>query len=257
MPFTPAHIAAILPLASSARLRKTFDPWALALGAMIPDLPVLTPTPFLDYQQWHSLRGILTHDVVAVVILLGLLRQVLWEPLVALLPPALAVRAADLRPAFDPLPVVAGAIGGALTHVLWDSFTHEHGMRIWGWAWLDLPVAGPVRTFVLLQYVSSVVGLAIVLWWSRRGLLRLAEPSPPGRLQLSARARLAALTACAAGVVTGGLLWPLVSEPQPGSGLRALLSKSGAGTLIGLAVVLTGYALLWRWQDAKRAGERH
>ncbi|MEV0589157.1 DUF4184 family protein [Nonomuraea sp. NPDC050310] len=255
MPFTPAHVAAVLPFASSARLRRVLDPWALAAGAMVPDLPLFIP--FLpEYISWHDARGVLTYGVVSVVILLGLLQQVFWEPLVSLLPPAFAARAAGLRPSFRPLPVVAGAIVGGLTHVFWDSFTHERSLSIWGWSWLGEPVYGSVRMYGLLQYLSSVAGLALILWWSRRGLLRLAPETLPARLAAGARTRLTVFAACAAGIVAGALVWPLIKVPDPALGLRAWVTKAGAGTVIGLAAVLAVHAAVWHWQYSRRAGVR-
>ncbi|MGW4799246.1 DUF4184 family protein, partial [Nonomuraea sp. NPDC004297] len=93
MPFTPSHIAAVLPLIGSHRVRRFVDPWALAFGAMVPDLPVfLTFLP--DYSDWHSWLGVVTIDPLAVLILLPLFHLVLRDPLIALLPPALAGRGA-------------------------------------------------------------------------------------------------------------------------------------------------------------------
>ncbi|MEV4086855.1 DUF4184 family protein, partial [Nonomuraea fuscirosea] len=97
MPFTPSHIAAVLPLIASSRLRRIVDPWALAMGAMVPDLPIFLP--FLpDYTDWHSWLGVVTIDPLAVLILLPFFHLVLRDPLISLLPPALAGRAALLTP---------------------------------------------------------------------------------------------------------------------------------------------------------------
>ncbi|MFC7593366.1 DUF4184 family protein [Nonomuraea antimicrobica] len=133
MPFTPSHIAAVLPLIrSSSRLRRYLDPWALAMGAMVPDLAVFLP--FLpDYTVWHSWLGVVTINPLAVLILLPLFHLVLRDPLIALLPPSLAGRAALLAPErLRLLPMAAGAVVGAATHVLWDSFTHSTGPAEWG-----------------------------------------------------------------------------------------------------------------------------
>lgn len=255
MPFTPSHIAAVVPLIASSRVRRWLDPWALAVGAMVPDLPLfLGVLPILpDYDHWHSLHGVLTIDVVTVILVLGLFQEVFREPLIALLPPGLAGRAATLRPVFRPLPVVSGAVVGAFTHVFWDSFTHSYSLQIWGWAWLDHEVFGVIRAFRLLQYGSSAVGLAIVAWWAWRALNRMEAAAVPDRLASSARARWAALGATAAGMVGGALVWPLIDEPAPSLGLPSVVTKVGAGTLVGLAVVLVAYAALWHWQTARRA----
>ena len=83
MPFTPTHIAAILPIAAIRRRELPFS--ALAIGAMLPDLPLFLPrisryavdlhdSSFastwlraaydilfqVNYYQMHSIPGLLT-----------------------------------------------------------------------------------------------------------------------------------------------------------------------------------------------------
>ncbi|WP_113699535.1 DUF4184 family protein [Nonomuraea lactucae] len=250
MPFTPSHIAAVLPLASSERARRLVDPWALTIGAMVPDLPIFLPflaTLLPDYADWHSWRGVLTIDLAAVVVLLGLFHKVFRDPLISLLPPAFAGRAAALAPSWQYvrlLPIVAGAVIGAGSHVLWDSFTHSTGPAEWG-DWLSYQVLGVIRLFRLLQYLSSVVGLAIVGWWVWRRLSRMAASPVPAHLRLSPNVRLGVLAAASAGTVAGAFLWPRVDPPDPVLGLPSVITKVGAGTVVGLCLVLTCYTLTW------------
>ncbi|TDD35185.1 DUF4184 family protein [Nonomuraea terrae] len=246
MPFTPSHIAAVVPLLASRRVRRFADPWALALGTMVPDLPLFLPG-LPDYTDWHSWQGVLTLNPLAVVVLLPLFHAVLRDPLIALLPPALAGRAARLVPErlTGAAPMAVGAVIGAATHVLWDSFTHHTGVIEWG-PWLSASVFGTISLFRLLQYASSALGLAVVLWWAWRRLSRMEAAPVPERLRTSPRARRLTLLAGAAGVVAGGLLWPLVDEPSPALGLPSLITKTGAGTVIGLGAVLVCYAAVWQ-----------
>ncbi|MEV4170003.1 DUF4184 family protein [Nonomuraea sp. NPDC049709] len=255
MPFTPSHIAAVLPLISSQRVRRFIDPWALAMGAMIPDLPIFLP--FLpDYTNWHSWLGVVTIDPLAVLILLPLFHAVLRDPLIALLPPSLAGRAACLVPdRLRFLPMAAGAVIGAATHVTWDSFTHSTGPAEWG-PWLSVSVFGVISLFRLLQYTSSAIGLAVVVWWGWRGLSRMAAAPVPERLRTAPRARLAVIAAAAVGVLAGALLWPLVDEPNPKFGIASVITKTGAGTVIGLALVLAGYAVVWQVRRRMAVSER-
>ncbi|MEV4565550.1 DUF4184 family protein [Nonomuraea sp. NPDC049419] len=246
MPFTPSHIAAVLPLVGpSARIRRVLDPWALAFGAMVPDLPLFLP--FLpDYSDWHSWLGVVTIDPLAVLILLPFFHLVLRDPLIALLPASLAGRAALLAPErLRLLPMAAGAVTGAATHVLWDSFTHSTGVVEWG-AWLSVSVLGVINLFRLLQYVSSAVGLAVVVWWGWRGLSGMPAAPVPERLRLSARVRAAVLSVAGLGVLAGALVWPLIDEPNPRYGIAGVITKTGAGTVVGLCLVLACYALVWQ-----------
>ena len=59
---------------------------------------------------------------------------------------------------------------GAVTHVVWDGFTHDDG-----WAAGSFPqIKDPIITFArseirwsgLLQYGSSLLGLGLLAWWS-------------------------------------------------------------------------------------------
>ncbi|MGI5274050.1 DUF4184 family protein [Nonomuraea sp. CA-218870] len=259
MPFTPSHVAAVLPFISSPRLRRFADPWALALGAMVPDLPIFLPM-LPDYSDWHSWRGVVTVDLAAVLILLVLFHGLLRDPLLALLPPGLAGRAATLRPTWPQLvrgvpAIVAGGLIGSATHVGWDSFTHSTGPGEWG-AWLSVTVLGVLPLFRVLQYVSSAVGLAVVVWWAWRGLSRMAPVPPPADLRTPARVRWTVLTWGAVGTVAGALAWPRLDEPNPVFGLPGVITKVGAGTVVGLCLVLTCYAAVWQVRRLMAVSER-
>ena len=72
MPFTPAHVAAVLPVVGRERPRWVV-PCALVIGSMVPD--VLYFVPIGDYRAVsHSLRGLVTLDL-----LLGLVLAGLWR----------------------------------------------------------------------------------------------------------------------------------------------------------------------------------
>lgn len=251
MPFTVSHVAAVLPLAGSARARRYVDPWALAIGAMVPDVPIFLP--FLssllpDYTDWHSWRGVFTLDLAAVVVLLGVFHALVRDPLISLLPPSFAGRVAALAPSWQParlLPIVAGAVIGAGTHVLWDSFTHSTGPAEWG-EWLSYQVFGVIRLFRLLQYASSVVGLAVVVWWAWRRLSSMTASPVPDHLRVNPFLRWGVLASACAGTFAGALLWPRFDPPDPALGLPSVITKVGAGTVVGLCVVLGCYTLAWQ-----------
>ncbi|WP_327090119.1 DUF4184 family protein [Nonomuraea sp. NBC_01738] len=253
MPFTPSHVAAVLPLIAMPRVRRWIDPWALAIGAMVPDMPIFLP--FLpDYSDWHSWQGVVTLDVLAVVVLVFLFHGLFREPLISLLPPSLSGRAATLTPSYNLLAIVAGALIGAASHVFWDSFTHSYAIEVWGWSFFDVRVLGVIPVFRLLQYGSSVVGLVIVVRWVVRGLSRMRAVEVPDRYHTPWPVRRAVLTACAGGIVLGAIGWPFVDHPDHGS-IASVVTRVGAGTLIGLCLVLTVYALGWQVRRAMAVSE--
>jgi hypothetical protein len=171
MPFTLAHPAAILPLRHLRGLRTA----PLVVGAMVPDTPYYLPVPHRMAFDTHSLTGSYLIDLpLGVVLLAGVL--LLREPLTALLPArarwlCLNALAPFTRGAEAWLWAPLAILVGVWSHLLWDSFTHDDGWIVHHVPALRQTVAiGAYHLEVchLLQYLSSVVGLAILLWWYRR-----------------------------------------------------------------------------------------
>ncbi len=169
MPFTVSHVAAVLPGA-----RTALPTAALVVGAMAPDIPY-----FLPRGPW----GLPTHTLGGIVVwapLLGLVALLAWYLLLARAAYAWAPRQLGQR---LPEPVAArerfgsvraaalvyaALVVGAATHVVWDSFTHNDG-----WVVERVPallstvtwLPGDLAIYRWAQYASSVVGVAILLWW--------------------------------------------------------------------------------------------
>jgi hypothetical protein len=165
LPFTGSHPAAVLPL-----LGTPLPASALVIGSMTPDLPLYVRGLDLTIASTHSTAGILTIDL-----LVGLLAWVAWHgllsaPAAAGAPPAVRARLAGVRiglrvrlrrgPRHLAL-VVAALLTGALTHVVWDSFTHSG-------RWGTEHVAALQRTYGpwpgshWAQILCSVAGLVAI-----------------------------------------------------------------------------------------------
>lgn len=204
MPFTPTHIAAILPIAALRRRELPFS--ALAIGAMLPDLPLFLPrlsrnaialhgtslfSSFLrsayeilfqvNYYQMHSIPGLFTICLPLGMACFLCFQNILKEPLYRLLPQWFQQRMADWRTScVEPtLPFLVGVslsiVIGSGTHVLWDSFTHEGqwGTRllpILSRVWIDWH-GYQAQGCRVLQHVSTVIFLPIMcvmfLLWLR------------------------------------------------------------------------------------------
>jgi hypothetical protein len=170
MPFTLAHPAAVLPLRRLARLRMA----PLIIGAITPDLPYYVPARFAHFgPETHSVLGSFT-TCLALGYATLLAVFVLRRPLTALLSARarwLCLRALapfSARPAEWAL---AAILLGVWTHLLWDSFTHTDGWAVRRVAALSAPVVfGSYSGTVchVLQYLSSALGLAVMLWWYHR-----------------------------------------------------------------------------------------
>ena len=172
MPFTPTHVLAIVPL---ARCCGWLPFSALAIGCMIPDLPLFFPG--VDYAQTHNALGVVTICMPLGLTAFMLFQCLLKVPLVALLPTWVQQRMTPyslpcLKPSFRFfLSVMVAVILGAYSHVIWDSFTHfgRRGTELIPLLSKEIFFAGqswPV--YKLAQHGSSLVGLPLLaLLWIR------------------------------------------------------------------------------------------
>jgi hypothetical protein len=175
MPFTLAHPAAVLPL--HGKWRGGF--LGLVFGSLGPDIPYFLPARLGDsLPKSHDFLGVMRVGAPLALTLLAVTvlgRTVLIEPLWGRVRAAAdRTLAGALRSPAAWLHTIAGISVGCEIHLLWDSFTHKEG-----WMVLHLhvltydisPLDGyPLQLFRALQYVSSVVGLLMVVLWCRRRL---------------------------------------------------------------------------------------
>lgn len=167
MPFTLAHPIAAAPiwLCSNKRL----DLPGLLIGSMIPDLEyfiALQPTRTIG----HTFLGIFIQGIPCAIVLLLIARYVLRRPFLALLPQQLAQRFPRARSYF-PLPVsqliniVLSIVIGAVSHLIWDAFTHRDGWFVTRSALLQSEPGG-MPIYKLLQYGGGIFGvLALLIWF--------------------------------------------------------------------------------------------
>jgi hypothetical protein len=177
MPFTLAHPAAILPLRGLRYLRTA----PLIIGAMVPDTPYYLPGKLQHLlPEMHRFSASYTSCLALGYALLAAL-YLLRQPLTALLSArARWLYLSALTPfrhdALEWLFAAVAILLGAWTHLLWDSFTHQDGWMVRRVPALSTWVSvagydGPLAH--LLQYLSSVLGLALLVVW----YLRLPVPS--------------------------------------------------------------------------------
>jgi len=191
MPFTLSHPAAALPL---ARLLPWAAPAALAIGSMAPDFPYFIGFPDARADT-HSFASVLWFSVpagCAVYLAFERWLRAAWSDL---LPQALAARVAREAPRVPWLAVLASLALGAATHVLWDSFTHEHQPGVVLVRALNVVVIQllgfPVRGYNLLQHGSTLIGAGLLAFWLHRWLRRTEPRALPPSYAPAARARSA------------------------------------------------------------------
>jgi hypothetical protein len=198
VPLTLSHPAAVLPF------RKLGLPvTALVVGSMAPDLPLFVHW-FGGYKVSHSLLGVATLDLAITITVVWLWFRVLRPSMVDLAPDAVRSR---MRPDVSLTRhqwflVVPAAWVGALTHVIWDAFTHSGRWGVDRLAWLRLDHAG-LPGYAWAQYGSSLVGLAVVAVAAAHYLREL--PPSYGRAPRSAWVNCLLPTAALVGVAIGVL----------------------------------------------------
>ncbi|MET9733658.1 DUF4184 family protein [Streptomyces sp. NPDC006458] len=265
MPFTLSHAAAVLPaVRTDGTGRGALVPAALIAGSFSPDLTYYAASALSGAMRFgdvtHSFPGVFTVDVLISWGLVGLWLLV-REPLVALLPRRRQLRTATLLRCGAPRArlrastaawwYVSAAVG-ALTHVVWDAFTHldRWGMRLF--PVLGQEVAGS-PLYWYLQYGGSAVAAAVILVFVVRARRRVPAAEPAGVPSLSARDRWAAgvlIGGCALGaaVQRAARWWAYwSSSAKPWELIPTLCFGAGAGLLLGVLL----YALAVRvWRPA-------
>jgi hypothetical protein len=248
VPFTLSHPAVVLPL-----LRYGLPASALVIGTMTPDVPYYLPFPEL---------GSLTHTFLGLPIdvLFGLAMFAGWHAIVAsalidLAPPFVRQRLGTYRPLslrqhLGTLSGFAGTVAalaiGTLTHIVWDWFTHSGTVVTDNVAWLNVRNGIPRHEWA--QYLSSVLGLAVIVWWSVKWWRRQHEPASS---RLEPQTRRIAWFAIAAGILLGTVYGVnvAVAEPDP---IRMSLFYGATGGIRGGLVVLLAVALGLRLRGLRR-----
>lgn len=250
MPYAFAHPVAVIPL---YRLLGRFAvPSALVIGSVIPDAWYFVP--LLSRAGSHSVGGLLLFCLPAGLFTYAAFHLIFKQPLLGLLPQAVAGRLRAWSSAYlpeAPWPaVVVSIVAGALTHFAWDALTHE-GAVVEAFPALEAVVlafgAYELRAHQVLQHASTVLGTGLLAWWTWQKL-RTAPTAPPSTVPMPATARTA-IVALLAIVAAFGFSGVAV-EALPSSsveGLRGALRAAAVTAVSALGLATTAYCVLWRW----------
>jgi Domain of unknown function (DUF4184) len=182
MPFTISHAAAVLPFGRQLARWRLLS--AAVIGSMVPDFGWFMPWRPARFET-HSADALLTFCLPVGLAAYWLFQLVIKGPVMELLPTAAYVRwhgssaPADYKSLKQWLLVACALLGGAITHLVWDAFTHEgaRGLRLFPGleeSAVEINghrIAGPH----LLQDANSLIGLIIVVTIVLYGL----RPGPP------------------------------------------------------------------------------
>ncbi len=186
MPFTVSHTVAVIPLYKY--LGKFGALSALIIGSMTPDFAY-----FSDYIQWHvnshSLIGIYLFAVPAGFTVYYLYHFLMAPVLVSLLPKVIQKHLhEDLflgrLPDIPSYTLVFSLMLGALTHIIWDFFTHQSGIPQFV-HWMDVPLTSidgyDIMFYRVLQHFSSLFGLSLLMFWIWKWMSRNKHDKPQSK----------------------------------------------------------------------------
>ncbi|HME38206.1 MAG TPA: DUF4184 family protein [Steroidobacteraceae bacterium] len=256
MPYTISHAAVVLPFSRLLVRWRLLS--AVVVGAMVPDFGLFLPWRIQRFET-HSAWALLAFCLPVGLAGYWTFQYVIKTPLLEVLPEGAYAR---WRPFSSPadffsirqwLLAAVGVLAGAVSHLVWDAFTHETGRGVRMIPWLEDPVmdigSHHLIAFRLLQDGSSLVGLAIVLVFVCYGLRRGREfPVPSRPLRLEER-RVWALTYAAGALALSAawLLWARAGEPAPHS-YKAFANGIAVAALRGLATAFLATSLALRWR---------
>jgi hypothetical protein len=251
MPFTLAHPAAVLPFGRQLARWRLLS--AALIGSMVPDFGWFLPWRPARFET-HSANALLSFCLPVGLAAYWLFQRVIRRPMLELLPSAAYARwqgssdPADYKSPKQWLLAACGVLAGAITHLIWDAFTHEgaRGLRLFpGLEDSAVEISGHrLAGTHLLQDANSVIGViivvAIALYSLRPGR---AAGWPPRRLPRADRAiwiGAFALTAASFSslffLLRHHVQIPSVVVPISGAAIAVLRGLAAAVLLIAIAL---------------------
>ncbi len=214
MPFTAAHPAAVVYL---QRLPWRLSGVALVAGSVAPDIE------FYLRLRAHAIAV----ESLWIQLLIAFLICLVWQwnlrrICTELLPSVFVHRFGIAKPVpfiqaavRDPGGHLLALLIGIYSHWIWDSFTHHDGSCVdWFPAlasqWKVPLIETPIRIYFLLQILSSVLGIALVLWYRHKPAPEFgnSQISLPGRKDKLRTRLLFMLTWAVVWLISAGILPP-------------------------------------------------
>jgi hypothetical protein len=266
MPFTISHVAIVLPFSRPLARWRLLS--AVVIGAMVPDFGLFFPWRMHRFET-HSAMALLTFCLPVGMAAYWIFQYLIKTPVVEVLPEGAYAR---WRPFADPVDFTSmrqwvlaacGVLAGAISHLVWDAFTHENARGIRMIPWLEEPVVDigshRVAGVRLLQDGSSLIGLVIVLGLVCYALRRGREPPVPSRSVGLAERRLWAMVYIVAAIALSAawMLWARVGE-QPGHSIKAFANGIAVAALRGgaMALLCISLGLSWRLRALRASSAR-
>lgn len=250
MPFTISHTAVVLPF--SRWLARWQILSAATIGAMVPDFRIFFPG--MPRVETHSLEALFTFCVPIGLITYWVFQRLIKSPILEVLPEGPYARwrpfaaEANIRSARQWLLAAGGVLAGALTHLIWDAFTHDGGRGVRMFPVLDDSIievgSRHLPAVYVLQDLGSLIGLGAVIAMLCYGLRRGRQAAVPNRL-VPSRERLMWLLiyALAAGILAATFYHWATLGVAPSRSIVANASGVAVASLRGLAAALVSVSL--------------
>ena len=269
MPFTISHAAAVLPFSRLLSRWRLLS--AVVIGAMVPDFGLFFPWRVHRFET-HSAMALLTFCLPVGLVTYWAFQYLIKTPILEVLPEGAYARwrpfssPADVRSIRQWVLTASGLLAGAVTHLVWDAFTHENARGIRMVPWLEDPLVDigshRVTGVRLMQDGSSLIGLVVVVGLVWYGLRRGTEKAVPARPLRAAERGLWVLiyVASAVGLSIAWWLWARAGVPawhilrMP----NMVIAGMAVAALRGLAMALlcTSLALDWRLRALRPSTRR-
>ena len=261
MPFTISHAAVVLPFSRVLARWRLLS--AAVIGAMVPDFGLFFPWRVHRFET-HSAVGLLSFCLPVGLAGYWIFQGLIKTPVLEVLPDGAYARwrrfasPADLTSVRQWILTACGVLAGAITHLVWDAFTHfgARGARMI--PWLDDPIVDIGSRHVVgtrvLQDGTSLIGLVIVLGVICYGLRRGHEPAVPNRPLGPAERRTWVLAYVVAVLALSGawFVWWRIGEPPPRNwtarGVMLVVEGIAVSSLRGIASALLCVSLGLDWR---------
>jgi hypothetical protein len=252
MPFTISHAAAVLPFSRLLARWRLLS--AVVIGSMVPDFGLFFPWR-LPRVETHSLVALFAFCLPVGMVTYWVFQYLIKAPVLEVLPDGAYARwrpfssPADIASIRQWILVAFGVLAGAVTHLVWDAFTHENARGVRLVPWLEEPIdigAHHIRAIRLLQDASSLIGLAVVLGLIVYGLRPgRDQPVRPRPLRAAERwAWVATYTVAAVGLSAACWFW----EPAFAYPSIFVANRLAVAALRGLALALLCTSLVLDWR---------
>ena len=208
--------------------------------------------------ETHSALSLFTFALPVGLATFWIFQRLLKAPLMEVLPNAAYARwrpfaaAADYTSPRQWLLAAGGVLAGAVTHLVWDAFTHEGARGVRLLPVLDESMVQLGRHHLmgarLMQDASSLLGLILVLAIVLYGLRGSTPKASPANRRLGAGERCAWIAAYVFTAILLSGLFFLAKHPATNSNLQMPLSGAAIAVLRGLGAALLGVTVVLRFR---------